>query len=246
MIGKPRSGKSYCIKSWMYKYGFLQNFFAFGYVASGSLFTGAYDYYNPKWLHDYSEDDLKAYVDKLKAGREKEGKDLKPNFILLDDLQGKLFKLLYSSKGGWFENFIISHRHTNTWVFILSHTVNRGLSSYFRSTINVSLMFRTENTLDVKGLYESFGSKCENYKQFRELFYQAVGEDYSCLAMLGGKRRLEDIFTSYQAEEIPKDVKFVVGEKKEIIQNNDIGNVLNDMRPMKMEQLLQKYSIFLK
>ena len=212
MIGTCASGKSYLLKAFLYQHCFVKPYYSFGYVCSGTEFTKNYDYLPKEWRHKFEEEGLHAYVEKLREARSRGDKPLRPNLLVIDDLQSSaLTRLFYNSTGGWFEGFLTTHRHTNTTVIILSQSM-RGFSTFMRSLANIAVMFNTSNHEDMKALYKNFGNQFEHFKVFKQYFEKATSEQYQAMMMIQGKRKIEDTFFMYKA---PSDIP----EKFQIAKN---------------------------
>ena len=242
LVGKPESGKSYLVKSLLYENLVKRKYFKFGYVACSSLFNGGYDYLPSEWCHKFDEENIFKYTEKLKSGRAKSGKQLPPNFLILDDNQGAIAHLIYSSKGNWFETWLMSHRHTNTTVFICAQTM-RGLGSYCRSTASVAFMFNTNHPDDIKSLFANFGAHYESHKDFKRDFLASTKEKYEAFTMVAGRPTKQETFFVFKANEVPENLKFTLPYKKEAIPSctNDVAS-LPTARLLEMHLAVNKRS----
>jgi hypothetical protein len=112
LVGKSGRGKSHMIKYLVFN-GVKHFDWNFGLCFVRTKFNHDYDYLpDKKVIEGYSQDILMQYIDNLK-GIKREGKEIRPNFVIFDDLIGVL-----KSATPEFNNFISTFRHTNTNVMI--------------------------------------------------------------------------------------------------------------------------------
>src|SRR4051794_25075941 len=111
LFGRPASGKSHAIKALIYtmaKKGKMK----FGLCICPTAFTGDYAYLPKKYVWDeYDEGKLEKYVEWLRNKRKKLGDKMPPNFVILDDLLGRID---WNSK--FWSSWIATFRHTNTTI----------------------------------------------------------------------------------------------------------------------------------
>lgn len=197
--GSPRSGKTFLIKSLLYQYA-KEKYFKFGLVFSGTKFTGQFScvpekYIRDKWDDAFFEDYL-ARLRKLKL----EGK-LQPNFLILDDMIGKLV----GSSSNVLQNLISCYRWYDMTIFISTQYLSAGLATtLLRECATYAFMFRSHIRNSIKALYESFGYQCENQDIFQEMFNQATDEQYYCLLAVLNESKEKDCYRSFKADSYPE------------------------------------------
>jgi hypothetical protein len=196
LIGQCDSGKSQMIKYLIWEH---RNIFKFGLVFSPTKCTGQYNYIaNQNYVIDgYSQEIedkiLKPYVQDLRKktaelqtkAREKNPniKDadlpkLPPNFIILDDIVGAI------TGSQWLQNFITTHRHTNTSIFIAAQYLKtRAIPTCLRENSNYIISFGSGNSNTYKALYEIMGNGkgITDFEQFKKLLQDATSEPYRSL-----------------------------------------------------------------
>src|SRR4051812_44505932 len=84
-LGKPKVGKSHCMRSLLYAY-FKCKYFRFGIAFVPTKFNNEWNCLPDKYVRDdYSDDNLDKWVKHLRKMREEKGKEGMPrNFIVLD------------------------------------------------------------------------------------------------------------------------------------------------------------------
>src|ERR1700678_4112711 len=87
LAGKPKSGKSYLIKYYMYEH---RNVFDFGIVFTKTKFDDGYNYISSKFIHpDYDESII---ISLMKIQEDLVKKGIKKNaFIIFDDCLSSAF-----------------------------------------------------------------------------------------------------------------------------------------------------------
>lgn len=200
-VGKSMKGKSYFLR-YLIQDRFNKGKFNFGLVFTKTNFNGDWSFIPKKAIKEgYDEGVLRRYVDNLKAIKEKDG-HIEPNFIIFDDLVGIL-----NNQSGWFINFISTHRHFNTSLFIAVQylTGRRAISPIMREQTTHALLFnsRTKNTL--VNLYESYGGLFEKFNDFKNYYLKATEEKYVAMLYREDIDELNDNYISIQA---PPNVNF--------------------------------------
>lgn len=192
-LGRPNSGKSYCIKSIIYNF---RDHFKFGMCITGTKFNNDYDYIPDKYIIDnYNEEYLKSYVDNLKKIREGK-KELQPNFLIIDDMLGKID--LYSN---FWINLISIHRHLNMYIFFACQYLKaKGSATILRETCNYAFMYRSVYQNTVKSLYEAFGGLFDTYEEFKKVLNETTKEKYNCLLFINGKDDIENSYFKFKAK----------------------------------------------
>lgn len=141
LCGSCASGKSHMLKYMMYLFG-KKKHFKFGLCFTSTKFTGDYAYLPDKSVREFDMDDLKSYIkhlrNKMEVEKKEHDKDLKlpHNFVIIDDSIGMFQNSVF------FCNFIGTHRHTRTTVFLLSQllTAARSVSTVVRANTSFAMM----------------------------------------------------------------------------------------------------------
>lgn len=222
LVGSCGSGKTHLLKFCMYKYA-LQRHYKFGVVFSQSAFTGDYRWAPDEYVREYEEDWFLQYWDNMKRkveeGVEKNGEGYKipRNFVVFDDSLG----LLNSS--GKFLNFIATHRHTSTDIWILTQalTARGSCAPVIRLNTTYAFMFPTASLDNKKGLHQNFGGMMT-----RERFYQELDDlrkrKYSCLLLRNlADATPENQFCTILAGKVPEfRLKYGSKKKKEGVEED--------------------------
>ena len=182
LCGACASGKSHMLKYIMYVTG-LRKQFKFGLCFTSTAFTGDYDYLPKKSVKEFDMDYLEEYVkhlrEKIVAGKEKHGPQWKlaNNFIIIDDSIGLV------NNSGFFLNFIGTHRHTRTTVFLLSQllTAARSVNTVVRANTSFAMCWPTSMKLAVDALFRSYGQMFDSYAEFKEKLDNCRKRKFSCL-----------------------------------------------------------------
>ena len=210
LLGRPETGKSYAIRSLIYQYakaGLLQ----FGVCITPTKYNGTYTYLPDKWVWEgYDEERLEKYIVALRRKQgelKKKGKELPPNFVILDDCLGTI-----NMQSAFFSNWIACFRHTNTTVFITAQSLKgKGTSTLLRDCTTRALMYRTNFKIAMQGLYDAYGQVFEDYDEFKEHFQAATQEQYHCLVFENNKDSFEETYYGWKAEEVPDfQLKYLV------------------------------------
>lgn len=208
LVGTCGSGKTWMLKSIMYQHA-VKKHFKFGVVYTATKFTGDYTWSPDRSVRAWDEEHFKGYIENLKTKTEqgvaKEGKDFKlpHNYVIFDDNNGIL------TQSEFMINFISTHRHTRTTVFILSQLLtSRGsVSTTMRANTSFALMWPTPNHKNIKGLYENFGGSIESFKEFKDKLFACRQRPHSCLVLKNSIENTtpEEEFTTIVAAPFPKD-----------------------------------------
>ena len=183
MCGSCAAGKSYMLRYMMYMWA-KQKFFGFGLAFCPTAFNG-----DMAWLperavkEEYSEEYLENYITNLRAktreGKAKHGRDweLRPNFVIFDDC----LSMLVGSK--FFNNWVSTFRHTNTYPIILTQylAASRSVSTLLRNCTNIAMMWPQSLENSLKAMYAAYGQMCESYDDFVEELNKCRERKYSCL-----------------------------------------------------------------
>lgn len=205
-IGKPRSGKTYAMKSLLYSQTIVQQNFKFGRVFSTS------GLYNDDWKDALPRQALQAwdskyfekYVTWMKDVRAKRG-EIAPNFIIFDDLLGTKDFL----NNPFVNSFFAAHRHTNTSVFISAQYIGKGTSTLLREICNYAFIWKSGSAASRDYLFESFGvnvpinsdeKSASQRKKFLHLLDDATSEPHCCL-LYDASKDDSDSYSSWKANE---------------------------------------------
>jgi hypothetical protein len=181
LCGSCASGKSWMLRYLMYLYA-KSKMFSFGLCFTQTAYTGDYSYLPEKSVKEFDMDYLESYIKhlraKIEAGKEQHGKkwNLPHNFVIIDDSIG----LVTSSS--FFINFIGTHRHTRTTIFLLSQllTAARSVNTVVRANTSFALLWSTSMASALDGLWKSYG-QFFTYKEFKEKLDACRERKYSCL-----------------------------------------------------------------
>jgi hypothetical protein len=211
MCGNCASGKSYMLKYLMYLYA-KKKMFGFGMCFTQTAFTGGYSYLPEKCVREFDMDYLESYITHLKAktvaGKAKngEGWTLPHNFVIIDDSIG----LVTNTK--FYMNFIGTHRHTRTTIFILSQliTAARSVNTVVRANTSYALMWPVAFSGATDGLWQSYGQMF-TYAEFKHQL-KLVGErKYACLLFKNSPTitDIKDAYCSVKASDDFPDFKLM-------------------------------------
>jgi hypothetical protein len=183
LAGACASGKTFMLKSCMYRFAQAKHF-RFGITFTATAFTGDYDWAPKRSIHEWDEEYFKAYIKNLKnkveEGVEKYGKGwrLPHNYVVFDDNNGTL------TQSEFMINFISTHRHTSTTVFILSQllTARGAVSTTMRANTSYAMMWPTASRNALKGLYDNYGGGM-TFEEFKAALNECRKRKYSCLVL---------------------------------------------------------------
>jgi hypothetical protein len=196
-VGKPRSGKSFLVKS-LIKQLTDAKVFSWGVCLTSTGFTGAYDYLPENAVWDYDQDKIERYVQHLRDLRA-EGK-CKPNFLIVDDMVGKV-----DTSTGWWQNFVSTYRHTFTSIFFTAQYLKaRGaIGTSLREYTDYAFLFRTSQKNSLVGLYEAFQAEDIDYDQFKAMLYGCTKTPYHTLCFVNDKVSKKESYLEYWADPVP-------------------------------------------
>jgi hypothetical protein len=207
LVGSCASGKTYMLKYIQYLYG-TQKHFKFGITFTATGFTGDYKWAPDRSVMKYDEAYFEKYIDNLKRKVEEgvaqngEGWKLPHNYVVFDDNNG----LLASSP--FMINFISTHRHTSTSIFILSQllTAKGSVNTTMRNNTSFALMWPSNNLKAVKGLHENYGGMM-THKEFKAALDTCRDRKYSCLVLKNAAdhRTISEQFTTIKAGKYPEN-----------------------------------------
>lgn len=187
LVGSCASGKSYMLKYMMKKFGEKRHF-AFGICLTSTKFTGDYSYLPERSVRDFDMDYLEKYInhlrDKIEKGKKEHGPKWKlpHNFVIIDDSLGLVGGSSKNGQVGFFQNFVSTHRHTRTTIFLLSQllTASRSVSTVVRANTSYGFLWPTNMLNAVNGLYENYGQMFTK-KEFKAELDKCRERKYSCL-----------------------------------------------------------------
>jgi ABC-type dipeptide/oligopeptide/nickel transport system ATPase component len=205
-VGKQGSGKSFTLRALIKQFS-QEGLFEFGQVFSGSSFNSDYDFM-PKGSVDseYSEEKFARYIQTLRNWLEKNPKKkLPPNFLIMDDLLGKI-----KPNTGVFSNLVACYRHYSMTLIITSQYLNKNVSTLLREMTDVAFIYQSRFRNTRESLYNSYGQMLENQDEFDAYLEDATKEKYSCLVYQAGKDTKEEAYLSYKSpsEDKPFKLKF--------------------------------------
>ena len=123
------------------------------------------------------------------------------NFVIIDDSIGLV------NNSGFFLNFIGTHRHTRTTVFLLSQllTAARSVNTVVRANTSYAFMWPSQMRLATDALYKSYGQMFPTYAEFKEKLDHCDERQYSCLVFKNNSRTIEEAYVEILAPaEIPE------------------------------------------
>jgi hypothetical protein len=188
-IGMPKSGKSFALRALLYEFH-QRRFFSFGIAMVGTGFTGAYDYLPDVW--EFDEERLYEHVQEMRARKE-----TRPNFIILDDLMGRLD---VNSKE--FTHFISTFRHTSTWVFITAQMLTRGTPTTLRYCTDGAFLFRSMGP-QLKLFHEYWGLGVGSFDAWQQQFELTTVQHTAWVYLRGG----DPTYRSFKAAHAPANFK---------------------------------------
>jgi nucleoside-triphosphatase THEP1 len=157
LIGSPGSGKTWLTRYLVYETLCKKKFNHVTVVSSTGDVNGNYSYMPDKRIHlEYSEELLKNII--------KTQKDIgKESLLILDDEVGKAD---FHSKA--FKHLCTTHRQWKLSIIICTQYLNTELPPILRNCITHAIWFKQEQKRSIHGLFESFGQRFSNEKEFQE------------------------------------------------------------------------------
>jgi len=182
-VGSCAAGKSYMLRYCMYHWARMKHF-GFGLAYCPTSFNG-----DMSWLPEravkaeYDEAHLEGYITNLRKkteeGKKKHGNawELKPNFILFDDC----LSLLIGSK--FFNNWVSTFRHTNTYPIILTQymAASRSVSTLLRNCTNIAFMWPQSLKNSLQSMHAAYGQLFDSYDEFCAELNKCRERKFSCL-----------------------------------------------------------------
>jgi hypothetical protein len=211
LVGACASGKTHMLKFIHYLYA-KRKHFKFGITYTPTKFTGDYNWAPDRSIMAFDEDHFKSYIDSLKKkveeGVEKHGNGFKlpHNYVVFDDNNGVL------TQSPFMINFISTHRHTSTTVFVLSQllTARGAVSTTMRANTSFALMWPTSSGNAIKGLFDNYGGLM-NKDEFKDALNSCRERKFSCLVLKNSPdhQTIAEQFTTIKARDFPKDFKIL-------------------------------------
>ena len=204
LIGPSRAGKSHFLKAYILDMSVNRHYFNFGIAFLGTAYNkDSYNYLPEKAIIvGYDENRLVSYLDTLKAIR-KSGRQLPPNFIILDDVMG-----LLKDNSPVFTNLITTYRWTNTTVIIGIQYANK-LNAVIKSNTSFAIMFNSKQKRMIHGLYENFGQLFDNEAQFKRHYFQITSRKYTACLFNEEENELDKNYLPIKAPAELPDTKLV-------------------------------------
>lgn len=201
IIGKCGSGKSVCAKQ-ILKTCCGKGIFSFGrvYTATKALCDDWTTVIPEKHVFEnFSDDHLKAYVEKLKEWKIRNKKPIPHNFLILDDLLGIIN--VHSRYMKW---FLSCHRHTSTTVVIISQYLIANISTQLRTLCDYAVIFGNRFRRDRKNISDFAGQLCDSEDEFLRLM-DSLKKHEAILYNSHGKTK-EEAYMFWKAE-LPGEFK---------------------------------------
>lgn len=191
LCGKPRAGKSSCIKFLLCKHS-LDRFkgcakFEFGLVFTRTKFNTFYSQFLPEEyvIEGYDEDILMKYLQGLEDEISK-GNKVPPNYIVLDDLIALLQK-----NNPFFTNFLATHRHYNTTIFLATQHLKTGANTTLRECCSHAIIFNSKTFNTTQSLFENFGGLFKNVADFRRCLQETTKEPYTAMLYISDEDNID-------------------------------------------------------
>lgn len=206
--GRPRSGKSYAIRSIIQQIQQSDNPFHFGVVFTTTKFNTDYDFLDQKYVRDKFElSHLQDYIKGMEDWREKNnGKLNSLNFVILDDLQGARDPNHPDMKA-----IVATYRHTNTTFIITAQYLNTGTSTGEREASVHTFLFNTGSKRSMTNWYSYFGQLCDNEEEFIKKLKEVTGRasDHRALLCISGRPTKHESYLAWKADPVDEDFKIV-------------------------------------
>jgi len=156
-IGSPGSGKTYLTKYLVYESLCKHKFNHVIIISSTGDVGSNYSYADPDYVHmEYSEELLGKIIKKQKETN-------LPALLILDDEVGKT-----DFRSNMFKHLMTIHRHLNLSIIICTQYLNTELPPILRNCITHAVWFKQEQLRSLKGLFESFGMRYSNLREFTD------------------------------------------------------------------------------
>ena len=196
-IGKPKRGKTNCLKYFILKNTVDNKIFKYGIVFSKTAsFNKDYDYMPKEYIYsdfDRLSEVLEKFIDGISKLKKRE-----PCFAVFDDCQG-----LLDRQDKTLLNFIAIHRHLNCSIFF-NFQYLYGSMPTLRSCTTICVMFNAKGKRTIEGLFECFGQLFPNQNAFREYFLELTSEPYVAMLYLQDIDDIEDNYLYFKCPDMTK------------------------------------------
>ncbi len=228
-IGKPRSGKTFCMRGIVYNSTLVDKHWKFGrcYSTSGQYNEDWKDYLPKHAIKPWDPDEFQNYIESLRLYREKHG-NIPPNFIIFDDLLGMKDFL----NNSFVLNFFSCHRHTGTTVLLSAQYTGKGTNTVLREITNYAFMWKSLTVRSREYLADNFGVLCSDKDKFLKLLDKAtMSKDYGCLFYNANKDSAKEAYSKFICDgKIPKfKLEFNVGKDPAPRKPQTVGGSLTSV-----------------
>ena len=195
-VGRPRMGKSNCVKYFLLKNMINKDVFKFGIVFTRTKFNKDYDYIPEQYIYtEYTPELLKQYMDGLEKLKNETGK-IPPNFVIFDDQQG-----LLNRNDPVLTNYVSSHRHYSSSLFF-NFQYLFGASPLLRECTTIAILFRSQGHRTLNGLFENFGMLFDDFNEFKEYFLKNTKKKYTAVMYLQKIHKKEKNYKQFKAPDM--------------------------------------------
>ena len=201
-LGKPRQGKSWALRHLILKNTIDNKVFEYGIVFTRTKFNDGYDYLPDEYVYeDYDPKVLQQYLDGLK---QLDKEDLKPSFIIFDDIQGVL-----NSNDPVLTSLNACHRHFRISIFYcFQYIYGRRSTPVLRECTTLAFFFNSKGKRTLEALYENFGQLFDDFKSFKEYFLACTSPKHTAMLYIQDVDNLDENYLQYKAP-APKEMKHV-------------------------------------
>lgn len=197
LVGKPRTGKSYAVKSMVYHLA-KNKVIRRVICITKTAFNGDYDYVPPDDLWEgYDDARVSQFLNECKE-RKKAGKALIPTALIFDDMLGQL-----PLDGATMKHLMSCFRHYNLYVFFTSQYLNKAVPPYMRECLDWAVMFRTINKPSVEAMCNAFGGLYDTPDEFKSALLKATAVPHQALLFHNNQDSKEQSYFTFIADEVP-------------------------------------------
>jgi hypothetical protein len=197
LVGKPKRGKTNSIRFIIQKHS-LDKFkgsakFQMGIVFTRTKFNQDYSFLPDETVFNgYDEDILRKYLETLE-NHISEGNEAPANFVIFDDLIG-----LLSKNDPFLTNFLGTHRHTNTTIFLATQHLKTGASTTLREVCTHAIIFNSKTWNTITSLYENFGTLFPKLEQFKHTMQDITKEQYTAMLYLSDEDNIANNYLQFK------------------------------------------------